>query len=40
MAPGRAERWRRLAWFVALYIGSALAFMAVVAVLRAIIVPR
>ena len=39
MAPGRAVRWRRLAWFVALYVGSALAFMAIVAVLRAIIVP-
>jgi hypothetical protein len=39
MAPGRAARWRRLAWFVALYVGSALAFMAIVAVLRAIIVP-
>ena len=40
MAPGRAARWRRLDWFVALYVGSALAFMAVVSVLRAILVPR
>jgi hypothetical protein len=40
MAPSHAARWRRLAWFVALYVGSALAFMAVVAVLRAIIVPH
>jgi hypothetical protein len=40
MAPGRAARWRRLAWFVTLYVGSALAFMAVVSVLRAILVPR
>ena len=40
MAQGHPARWRRLAWFVALYVGSALAFLAVVALLRAIIVPR
>ena len=39
METGKAQRVKRLAWFVALYAGSAVAFAAVTYGLRAII-PR